>query len=199
MKVAVCKDCSNEFEIPVKRGRPAVRCISCKEKTPTVLAFSKLNSATGAVEVVERPTEVIDGITWVENAEPCTACNKVFMRPKKRGRPPTKCLDCQAWTDAEKAAEVTTSNEMLEELFSGDKELLKGTPDDIPKGAEAQCPAPRGCGRLFTSDSAAERHKSYGPDGNLASCKDPATLGMQPRERRGLPVWTNPTPKEVVG
>lgn len=198
-KIVVCRDCSTEFELPVQRGRPAVRCLPCKEKTPTVLAFSKNNGTTGVKEVVDLKIEVIDGVSWIENAEPCVGCNKTFMRPRKRGRPPTKCLDCQAWSDAEKAALVTTSEETLEELFTGDKALLQGTPSEIPKGAEAQCPSPRGCGRIFTSDSACEDHKVYGPNGNLANCKDPATLGMQPRERRGLPVWTRPAPKEVVG
>lgn len=197
-KMVICRDCSNEFEIPVQRGRPPVKCVPCKSKTPTVMQFSQNIGSTGVKEVVNLNVEVIDGITWRENAEPCVGCNKTFMRPVKRGRPPTKCPDCAAWSDAEKAALVTTSDETLEELFSGDKALLNGTPEDIPKGAEAQCPPPRGCGRIFTSDSACEDHKVYGPNGNLANCKDPATLGMQPRERRGIPVWTRPSPKEGV-
>lgn len=196
-KIVDCRDCGNPFEIPVQRGRPAVRCASCKEKQPTALAFSK-KLESGDTIVIDRAVEVIDGITWIENAEACTSCSKTFMRPKKRGRPPTKCPDCQAWSDAEKAATVTTTPEKLEELFSGDKELLNGTPNEIPKGAEAQCPAPRGCGRIWTSDSACEEHKVFGPDGNLQRCKDPASLGHEPRERRGLPIWTRPTPKEDV-
>src|SRR5258705_4426679 len=180
-KLVICRDCNTEFEIPVQRGRPAVRCTPCKGKTPTVMQFSKNVGATGVKEVVDLNVEVIDGITWRENAEPCVSCNKTFMRPVKRGRPPTKCTDCLVWSDAEKAAEVTTSPEKLEELFSGPKVLLQGTPQEIPKGAEAQCPAPRGCGRIFTSYSACEDHTVYGANGNIAKCKDPASLGMEPR------------------
>lgn len=195
-KTATCRDCEVVFELPVQRGRPAVRCGACRTKTPTVMQFSK-NTSAGTKETVELKLETLDGVVWIENSEPCIACNKVFMRPRKRGRPPTKCPDCVAWDDAEKASVVTTSQETIDELFSGDKALLEGTPEENPKGAEAQCPKPRGCGRIFTSDSACEDHKVYSPNGNLASCKSPASLGMEPRERRGIPVWTRPTPKEA--
>lgn len=197
-KTAVCRDCDTTFELPIQRGRPAVRCVPCRTKTPTVMQFAKVNTA-GVKEEVELKLEVLDGVTWVESAEPCEGCDKTFMRPRKRGRPPKKCADCLAWDDAEKAVTVATSQETIDELFSGDKELLNGTPDALPKGAEAQCPPPRGCGRIFTSDSAAEDHKVYGPNGSLANCKDPASLGMEPRERREIPVWTRPTPKEAIG
>ncbi len=196
-KLATCRDCELEFELPVQRGRPAVRCVPCRSKTPTVMQFAKNNSATGVKENVELKLETIDGVTWVESAEPCEGCNKVFMRPRKRGRPPKKCPDCSAWDEAEKASTITTSDEKLEELFSGDKNLLQGTPSALPKGAEAQCPPPNGCGRIFTSDSACEDHKTYKPGGGII-CKDPATLGMEPRERRGVPVWTRPSPKDVA-
>lgn len=196
-KLAICKTCNNEFELPAQRGRPPKSCPSCRSKTATVMQFSKVTAA-GTTETIERRLEVIDGVKWVENAEPCEGCNNTFMRPMKRGRPPKKCQDCSAWDDAEKAVTVTTSDEKLEELFSGDKKLLQGTPNVIPKGAEAQCPPPRGCGRIFTSDSACESHKTYSANGSLGKCKDPASLGMEPRERRGVPVWTRPTIKEGV-
>lgn len=195
MKTATCRDCEVVFELPKQRGRPAVRCEPCRTKTPTVMSFAKVNTA-GVKENVELKLETINGVTWVESAEPCEGCNKVFMRPRKRGRPPKKCPDCSAWDDAEKATLVTTSQETLDELFKGNKKLLQGTPDALPKGAEAQCPQPHGCGRIFTSDSACEDHKTYKPGGGII-CKDPATLGMEPRERRELPVWTRPTPKEA--
>lgn len=140
-KTAVCRDCEIVFELPIQRGRPAVRCVPCRTKTPSVMQFAKVNTE-GIKENVELKQEVVEGVTWRENAEPCTSCSKTFMRPVKRGRPPTKCPDCLAWDDIEKAAAVTTSQETLEELFSGDKELLNGTPDALPKGAEAQCPPP---------------------------------------------------------
>lgn len=206
MKTAICKDCEVEFELPVQRGRPAMRCVPCRTKTPTVMQFAKNNASTGTKETVELKLETIDGVTWVENSEPCEGCNNTFMRPRKRGRPPKKCSDCAAVDDAAKAEEVTVSDEKLDELFKGDRFLLQGTPSEFPRGAEAQCPRPRGCGRIFTSDSACEAHKVYGPDGNIAKCKDPATLGMEPRGRvrdkdsdneRVVPVWTRPTPKEV--
>lgn len=196
MKTATCRDCEVVFELPKQRGRPAVRCQPCRDKTPTVMSFARVNAA-GTQENVELRLENIDGVVWVENAEPCTGCGVTFMRPRKRGRPPTKCENCSAVDVAEKAASVTVSQETLEQLFGGDQALLKGTPSEIPKGAEAQCPRPNGCGRIFTSDSACEAHKVYGAKGNLASCKDPASLGMEPRERRGLPIWTRPTPVEV--
>lgn len=197
MKVAICRDCEVEFELPAQRGRPPVKCEACRTKTPTVMSFSK-NTAAGTKETVELAQEMIDGVIWRESAEPCEGCNKTFMRPVKRGRPPKKCVDCAAWDDAEKAATMQTSDETLEENFSGDKALLQGTPDALPKGAEAQCPpGSGGCGRIFTSDSACEAHKSYKPGGGII-CKDPAALGMEPRERRGIPVWTRPTPKDAV-
>lgn len=197
MKTATCRDCEVVFELPKQRGRPAVRCQPCRDKTPTVMSFAKVNTA-GIKENVELRLENIDGVVWVENAEPCVGCGVTFMRPRKRGRPPTKCENCSATDDATKAELVTTSTESLEQLFSGAKALLKGTPNEIPKGAEAQCPRPRGCGRIFTSNSACDDHKVYGPDGNLKLCKDPATLGMEPRERREIPVWTRPSPKLEV-
>jgi DNA-directed RNA polymerase subunit M/transcription elongation factor TFIIS len=186
----ICRDCNTTFILEKKRGRPAVKCEPCKNKQPTMLAFSMNNGVT-----VERKLEVVDGITWIESAEPCTECSQVFMRPRKRGRPPTKCEGCSNKDDANKAILVTTSQECLEQNFSGDQVLLQGTPSEIPHGAEAQCPRPRGCGRIFTSNSACDDHKVYGPDGNLKACKDPATLGMEPRERREIPVWTRPSLK----
>lgn len=198
MTMINCRDCDVQFERPVRRGRPPVRCEPCKSKSATVMQFSKVD-ATGTTVVVDREVEMIDGVAWIESAEPCTGCEKTFMRPRKRGRPPTKCTDCLSWDEVEKAALVTTSQETLEELFSGDPQLLKGTPDAIPKGAEAQCPTNPGpgCGRLFTSNSACDSHKSFQANGGFI-CKDPASLGMEPRERRGQPVWTHPSPKEGI-
>lgn len=186
----VCRDCGSTFLREKKRGRPAVKCVPCREKISTVLQFSKNNGTTKEVTV-----EVIDGVTWIENAEPCESCDKVFMRPRKRGRPPTKCPDCTAWAEAEKASTMTTSQETLNELFKGDKKLLKGTPDVNPFGAEAQCPTTGKCGRIFTSNSACDEHKKWLPNGSY-TCIDPATLGMEPRERRGVPIWTRPSIKE---
>lgn len=185
-----CVSCGNTFQREKKRGRPATKCFSCRENKPTVLQFAK---TTG--ETVELKLETIDGIAWIENKEPCIGCGNTFMRPRKKGRPPTRCADCQAGVEAAKAEEVTTSNEKLEELFTGSKFLLKGTPDENPKGAEAQCPTTGKCGRIFTSNSACDSHKRWLPSGSY-ECIDPATLGMEPRERRGIPVWTRPTPVE---
>lgn len=203
MKTETCRDCEVIFEIPKQRGRPAVRCQPCRDKTPTVMSFARVN-ATGTKENVELRLENIDGVVWVENTEPCTGCGATFMRPRKRGRPPTKCENCSATDDANKAELVTTSDEKLEELYKGDRFLLQGTPSEIPVGAEAQCPSIRSgsCGRIFTSNSACDEHKKWLPNGKYA-CIDPTTLGMEPRSRvrdkdketmRIVPVWTRPTP-----
>lgn len=191
MKTAVCRDCETVFELPKQRGRPAKSCQPCRDKTPTVMSFAKVNTA-GIKENVELRLENIDGVIWVENAEPCVGCGVTFMRPRRRGRPPTKCESCVVISDAEKAAEITTSDEKLEELYKGDRFLLQGTPRENPKGAEAQCPTTGKCGRIFTSNSACDDHKRWLPNGSY-NCIDPATLGMEPRERRGIPIWTRPT------
>lgn len=39
------------------------------------------------VPAAERPAH--------EYERECVVCDKVFMRPRKRGRPPTKCEDCR--------------------------------------------------------------------------------------------------------
>lgn len=108
------------------------------------------------------------------------------MRAKQRGKPPVRCQECK---DTKESA-LAVSQETLEEAFKGDKALLKGTPDSLPKGGEAKCPL-TGCGKIFTSDSACEAHKYYSPLGK-AFCKDPALLGMAPIERRGIPIWRKP-------
>jgi hypothetical protein len=64
---------------------------------------------------------------------------------------------------------------------------------DLPKGVEAQCPV---CWRIFTRNSVAERHKTYRPLGT--TCADPASLGLVPKERRGLVVWSGPPPSEPL-
>lgn len=178
----ICTDCGGFFHIERKRGRPAVRCLSCREKKQTVTQFA----------LVERKTETVDGITMVENAEPCRDCGQTFMRQKKRGKPPVRCAYCKEVADAAHTAAVTVSQEDIEDSFKGDPALLKGTPDQLPRGGEAQCPGSRGCGRIFTSNSACDDHKTFGTDGNLKECKDPATFGMIPIERRGLPIWRKP-------
>jgi hypothetical protein len=171
-----------------------------------VLQFAKVNSA-GNTETVERKLEVIDGITWIESAEPCVECGEVFMRPRKKGKPPVRCATCKEGLEAAKAAEITVPEETLEQLFQGSKVLLRGTPEERPTGAEAQCPTRGKCGRIFTSNSACDLHKKWLPNGSY-ECLDPETLGMEPRSRRRdidkpteriVPVWTVPTPKEDNG
>lgn len=188
-----CGSCGNTFQRERKRGRPATKCQPCRDKVATALAFSQ-------------KAEVVDGVTWIQAVEPCRDCGSAFMRPKKRGKPPVRCEDCRSKLDAEKAAEVTVSDEKLDELFKGDRFLLQGTPSELPRGAEAQCPSIRlgKCGRIFTSNSACDEHKKWLPNGSY-ECIDPATLGMEPRSRvrdadketeRIIPVWTRPTVKE---
>lgn len=192
MSTIICRDCTTSFERPVRRGRPPVVCDACKGKVATVLQFSKKNG-----ETVDLKLETVDGIVWIENSEPCRDCGQTFLRPRKRGKPPVRCEDCKGKVDAAKAEEVTVSVETLAELFQGDPVLLKGTPGERPKGAEAQCPTSGKCGRIFTSNSACDDHKQWLPNGSY-NCIDPATLGMEPRERREIPVWTRPTAPEGV-
>lgn len=118
----------------------------------------------------------------VENKEPCVSCGASFLRPKKRGRPPTKCESCR-----DEAAQVVYVPTEDEEVYTGDPEKLLGCFDDLPKGNEAQCVS---CWRLFTSDSACEFHKDYRRN---PVCRDPQSLGMVARERRELPIWTRPS------
>lgn len=164
-----CTQCGTGFEVPKQRGRPATKCPDCRTVKQTVTQFS-----------LAEPT-------LIQSAEPCRGCGQVFSRPKQRGKPPVRCQPCKDSI----AANLAVPQETLEEAFKGDKDLLKGTPDSLPKGGEAQCPL-SGCGRIFTSDSGAESHKYYSTLGK-AFCKDPATLGMVPIERRGLPIWRKPT------
>lgn len=140
----------------------------------------------------------------VENSEPCKDCGVVFMREKKRGRPPTRCLDCRALFEAAQLAGETAARTVpavsiqqgeTERIFDGPKNKLKGDRADKPQGSEAQCPL---CWRIFTSDSAAEAHKVYPKEDQLILCKDPATIGMVPRSRRNLPIWTRPTDRVFI-
>jgi hypothetical protein len=62
-------------------------------------------------------------------------------------------------------------------------------------GREAQCPI---CGLIFGSDSTCEKHKSYSKP-KTDTCKDPASLGMEIRLRRGeVEVWVIPMPSEAL-
>ena len=74
--------------------------------------------------------------------------------------------------------------------------MREATRADTPKGGRtAQCPL---CWRMFSSDSAAETHKPYARP-KTADCKDPASMGMEPRERSSMPglrVWTPPMSPE---
>jgi hypothetical protein len=64
-----------------------------------------------------------------------------------------------------------------------------------PQGAEAQCPL---CDRIFGSDSTYERHKPYAMP-KTDTCKDPASLEMEIRLRRGgLAVWVRPMPTDIA-
>ena len=59
-------------------------------------------------------------------------------------------------------------------------------------GKEAQCPI---CGRVFSTDSAAELHKPY-TSPKTQICKDPGSVGLQYRTRREtVGVWVHPAPE----
>ena len=125
-------------------------------------------------------------VETVINAEPCRDCGLVFERPKKKGRPPVRCEECRAQQTVDQ--EIIVSLIDPESLYTGPTNKLLGTENELPQGNEAQCPL---CWRIFTSDSSCECHKIYEKD--YIACKDPATIGMVPRERRGIPVWTRPS------
>lgn len=127
-------------------------------------------------------------VDMVMNALPCKDCGLTFERLKQRGRPPIRCQECRdrQVTDQQVVVDLVDP----ETLYDGPKEALLGSRDHKPQGGEAQCPLVN-CGRVFTSNSACEAHKSY-PDGK-AVCVDPATIGMVPKERRGIPVWVRPS------
>jgi len=62
----------------------------------------------------------------------------------------------------------------------------EATKKDLPKGAEFQCTI---CWRIFTSDSTCELHKPYRKPIS-DTCKEPSSIGLVMKERRGLRVWS---------
>lgn len=72
-------------------------------------------------------------------------------------------------------------------------QVREATKADRPQGAESQCVL---CWRLFGSDSTCEAHKPYRRP-VTAECKEPSTVGLEWRERRGLAVWVRPMPSHV--
>lgn len=186
---ASCVECKGTFQREKKRGRPHTKCLDCRNAAQTVMQFA----------LAQRKEEISsEGVTMVENAEPCRDCSQTFMRPKRKGKPPVRCQPCRDKFEAEKILKVAVSQETVENAYSGSKEKLLGDHKDLPNGGEAQCPWPRGCGRIFTSDSACEAHKEYDGKGNIKPCKDPALLGMIPIERRGLPIWRKPMDPDTL-
>lgn len=133
-------------------------------------------------------------VEMIEAKNPCVDCGGIIMRPKTRGRPPTRCEECKGKYELGKASEKAnkvdkTSNRPPQ--FNVEIKLWKGkdlvcTRQDLPKGSEAQCPL---CMRIFSSDYACELHKPY-REPKSAHCKTPKSLGMIAIERRGLPIWT---------
>ena len=71
--------------------------------------------------------------------------------------------------------------------------MREATRADLPRGKEAQCPI---CWRIFGSDSTCEKHKPYARP-VTEPCKDPRSIGMEPRERREVAVWVRPMPAGV--
>lgn len=66
--------------------------------------------------------------------------------------------------------------------------MREATKQDLPRGREAQCIL---CWRIFGSDSTCELHKPYRkPVADI--CKEPASIGLETRDRRGLTVWVQP-------
>lgn len=65
----VCRDCCVPLPPQVTRGRPPVRCQSCKEKLATALPP-------------------------VSTVNTCGTCHKKFPKTGKRGRQPSNCPKC---------------------------------------------------------------------------------------------------------
>lgn len=73
--------------------------------------------------------------------------------------------------------------------------MRESTKTDLPKGIEAQCPI---CWRLFGSDSTCELHKPYRKP-QEDNCKEPSSIGLTARPRRGLAVWVKARPEGWLG
>lgn len=71
--------------------------------------------------------------------------------------------------------------------------MKEATRKDLPLQNTKQSQCMRlGCYRMFSSDSAAEKHKPWTKP-VTDSCKDPVSLGMEARERGdGVLVWSVP-------
>jgi len=72
--------------------------------------------------------------------------------------------------------------------------LREATQKDLPKGAEAQCVL---CWRIFGSDSTCEKHKPYKLP-VTTECKDPISIGLIAKERRGLRIWAAPPSERMA-
>lgn len=114
----------------------------------------------------------------------CVTCGSEIQRTGRRGRPPTRCEPCRDGEVREKLSLIVSDPETL---FSGDPQLLLGTPKVVLRGREAQC---TDCSRVFTSHFAFEFHKDFRRN---PSCIEPGSLGMLPRDHRGIPVWVVPS------
>lgn len=68
--VRICRDCSSELPKQTSKGRPAVRCDSCKTKLETEKVASK------------------------KTHNVCSTCSKKFPLTGKRGRQPANCPKC---------------------------------------------------------------------------------------------------------
>lgn len=71
--------------------------------------------------------------------------------------------------------------------------MREATRKDLPLQNTKQSQCMRlGCYRMFSSDSAAEKHKPWTKPVS-EDCKDPVSLGMEARERGdGVLVWSVP-------
>lgn len=121
----------------------------------------------------------------------CVTCGVEFERLRRRGRPITRCDPCRDDAVKEKMTvrRLVVNSVEPEAVFAGDPALLLGTPKGVGGlvGRESQCTL---CSRVFSSHSAFEFHKDFRRN---PSCIEPGSLGMVPRERRGIPVWVVPS------
>jgi hypothetical protein len=60
----------------------------------------------------------------------------------------------------------------------------------VLKGKRCSCPT---CGEVFSSSSSFDKHRK-GEHGINRHCVDPASVGLEIRERGGNTFWTTPMP-----
>jgi len=95
MKTAKCRDCGATFTLPATRGRPPVRCESCRltrlEGQPSPLTSKVANKATTkAIPRARKLPKVMEPKTDASEPEPVSATQPMPKATRQRG----KCNQC---------------------------------------------------------------------------------------------------------